>query len=1010
MTPLRPPLVDGSWIRRQRRLLDITQEDLALRVGCTASMLKKVERGERTLSPALATRITDTLVAVSQSGSQPGRPPGTPTSGLSGVGYGATPSPVPAIACRLVLGYPRAARGLHGFHLTGDAVLGGGSETTALTAFSGVPLLLRALTYLGGSVPCAVHASVNDGPLESSLERMQFLLSLGSPGTITTDDLAAALIRQYSTDYEIVGLGQFHRSDGTSESVHRIVTRSAAEPRPLRSALPFLSSTTIGRDDIVNELHAAGRSSARRFLVLCGPGGVGKTRVAIEVARRLSDGFRVVFLDALGARSTDTFRTYLASALGLKDGAAPEAISAALVEAETVLVVDNAEQVPDIVSFLSTINTDSSLRILLTSRVPLGRGTRECTIAPLRVPAPGTPSGIAATYPAVQLFVERAKSARHEFAPSADDIHAISEICRRLDGLPLAIELVAARLRFTADVDSVLKSFEDHSDAVDLASVGERRVDNRVDPFYDLRPDRHRTLDATVEWTLSLLPDSLRALTETLGIFPSSFAEAAVVDVALITETNCAQLLDELVLRGLAVHEPINPGGQRKWRLLRTVRAVVRRHAASSEDGTGIQKRFQLHVATRAHAHAKELYGANQSAACLALDDDLVDIRMVLQVLASRDEPEHNEAAADLAGRMLRYWIWAGLAEECAALYEKLSTRPISVPVRARLANTAGTAALFQSKFAQATPLLDTALNLWLAANDSLGIADALANLGVLAGMQGDLERAAELTQKSMDRRELVGDRRGLAISHGNLGYAAFSAGNLHEAQVHLSQSVALHRELEDGLLLCEALIDLAIVEEHAENFDSARTLILQSAELGAVSMLGSLASVAEVGASIAVHAHPASVENAMNVAELLGMSEYLRQMEGVGSPQRPSFQVASHAAQKLLGALRFHRATEAGRKAFDGIVVLRRSILAKQVSDKIRTTLTPALSVASILTEREIQLLRLGAEGLTTEEIGQKLFLSSSTVRSHLQSTYRKLDAPNRAAAVRRAIECGLI
>jgi predicted ATPase len=397
----------------------------------------------------------------------------------------------------------------------------------------------------------------------------------------------AVSYRSFATPRE---LGRLVRDDLALLLSERFAAPAgAAAPAAPRSdrrgprSLPVPSTTLIGREhDIaaVSELLAAPEV---RLVTLTGPGGTGKTRLAIAVGERLDERYPqgTVFVGLASIAQPDLVLPRIAAAVGLViEGARPplDVLVEQFADAPALLVLDNLEQVvgvaPDLDRLLARC---PRLKILATSGTVLRlRAEHEYAVAPLTVPAlpPGAPIGQLASLPAVRLFVDRARAVRYDFALTADNALAIVEICRRLDGLPLAIELAAARVRLL-EPDALLARLGRGLDALGTGPI-------------DL-PERQRTLRATVEWSVGLLDGAEQRLLAALSVFVEGWTVEAAVHVCGLGEDRTLDLLDALAGHSLVAVEATAAGP--RFRMLAAIRELAAERLAAGADRADVERR-----------------------------------------------------------------------------------------------------------------------------------------------------------------------------------------------------------------------------------------------------------------------------------------------------------------------------------------------------------------------------------------------------------------------------------
>jgi predicted ATPase/DNA-binding CsgD family transcriptional regulator/transcriptional regulator with XRE-family HTH domain len=980
--------IDGRWLRQRRRELDCTQEQLADRLGCTSSMLKKIERGERTPSPLLAARIVETL--------------GAPEVAAT----------IPQLSVSVFVAGDPSNEWMRNRlpKQTGQGLqFRQGLNVVALDTIDVLEDALLSARSSGGLVVSARSGDVQPVEVE---RHIRFLLGLGQAGSLTTDRLGAALFEERFPNHQGVEVGRFLAPGGHRETVFRFRNQHDSQ-EDRRGVLPLLHSSLIGREHEVDGLVAICRSQPGRCIVLNGGGGVGKTRIAVEVARRMASYVtRVLFVDAITLGTTEDISSALSRACGASDATSTEELITALKASPTVVVIDNAEQLGNSFSALAKICAESQLRALITSRTPIDeRDMVIRTIDPLPLPEPNANSTVLLANPAVALFLERTGVATSEV--TKEELEAVAEVCRIFDGIPLGIELAASR------------ALDERSPSALFASLS---ASPQLGDNQDLLPERQRTMEATVEWSLSLLSPLVRALIDVLAVIPTSFTLETATQLFSdggLGEGQVLSSLESLLGYGLVERDTTSTDDRTRWRLLRSIRTVVLEQLNQAK-----VREVQNSYATQLHAWTlqteKELYGANQGDARRALAGELEGLRWLIN-RGIELQPEANssntqtlspesdwECAGQVVGRLQRFWIWAGLLDEasrwCSSLLDPRQPLLLANQTRAELRKAAGTLALYQGQLDTAESLLSQAVDDWQKIeNHPSGLSVAFANLGVVHGMRGDMAKARSFTMLGMEQSELAGDKRGLAIAHGNLGVAERENGNFETAQFHLEQSVALHRGLGDSYLLATALLELALIADALHKNPNARSYVREATDLACIaSPTTALPEAAEVAACLALR-HPKRGMDGRLSARVLAAADTLRIISGASTAKSDIRLEADELLQSFLG----NKTERLQREYTEHLRTEHRASLTaicRATVDVVNAVLNEQISAEVTLTERERELLRLGASGMTTGEIGSRLFLSGSTVRTHFQSIYRKLEVPNRAAAVLRASELGIL
>src|SRR6516225_5834913 len=458
--------------------------------------------------------------------------------------------------------------------------------------------------------------------LSGALPRLQYVKAQPPDREPRLADLLARIQREASASYRHfrtpAELGRLVRDDlalllserfaaaghpATAEAP--LSPGSSRDPRPL----PVGTTSLIGREQAIGEVAGLLGEPGVRLVTLTGPGGIGKTRLAAAVGGRLRGRFGagVVFVPLAAVTDPGLVLADIARAAGADlagTGSPLEALAERFADGAWLLILDNLEQVVqagrDLAELLARC---PQLAVLATSRTALGLAAeREYPVPSLPLPA-STPPGAAgvdlaelAASPAVALFVDRARAVRPGFALTEDNAAAVAEICRRLEGLPLAIELAAARIRLL-DPAALLDRL-----AASLDALGTGAVD---------LPERQRTLRATVEWSVGLLEDAERSLLEVLAVFADGWTGPAAAQVAGLTEDRALELSEALARHSLIYLDSTGPGP--RLRMLETIRAFVAEQLAARPDAARIQQRHAGYYRGLAEQADRPLRGSGQN-------------------------------------------------------------------------------------------------------------------------------------------------------------------------------------------------------------------------------------------------------------------------------------------------------------------------------------------------------------------------------------------------------------
>jgi predicted ATPase/transcriptional regulator with XRE-family HTH domain len=566
-------------------------------------------------------------------------------------------------------------------------------------------------------------------------------------------------------------------------------------PAPRRASppaqLPAPLTRLIGRDDDADAIMRLLEGGAR-LLTLTGPPGIGKTRLALHVAsaacERYADGAVFVPLAAIADHSL--VLGALAEALAVAEGGRPLAdrLAEHLRGRELLLVLDNFEQVLDAAADVAELLARCPhVSVLATSQAALHlRGERRYPVAPLAVPRPGLPAIAAAGFPAVALFVERAQEVEPDFALDEEGAAAVSDICARLDGLPLAIELVAAHCALL-------------SPHALLARLGQRLA-LLADGPRDL-PPRHRALRSAIGWSYNLLEPDDRLAFARLSVFADSFTlEAA----AAVGGEEAEAALARLVRRSLVQAEP-QPGGARRFRLLETLREYA---AEQLGEGDSVRARHAAHFAALAGALPLAPNALAEERAIAALRPEEHNLRAALEWCVDGDPALGLQCATALR----RYWLARGLLREGRSWLERLLARAGETPQRAAALAAQGFLAFQQGDGAEAEALCAASLELHGRAGDALGAADALLTLGRVALQQARFCEAERRLSEALALWQRAGCEGGTADALRALSLVAKDRGDLGESARLCAASLELYRRAGNERDAARALYNLSAV------------------------------------------------------------------------------------------------------------------------------------------------------------------------------------------------------
>lgn len=592
-------------------------------------------------------------------------------------------------------------------------------------------------------------------------------------------------------------------------------------PAP-RWRLPAPTSSFVGRQRAVAELRELLTDPATRLVTLVGPGGIGKTRLALQVAAGLQeafpDGVAAVPLETV--RSPDLVPSAVATALGLPGGggrAPQDALAAFLAPRRMLLVLDNLEQVVGATPLVTQLlGAAPDLTVLATSREVLHlTGEHVVTVPPLWTGGAGEPVEVQTRTEAVQLFLDRARAVRADVPLDVPQLRAVAEICRRLDGLPLAIELAAARVRLL--------------DPVELL----RRLDSRFTVLAegprDL-PERQRTLRRTVEWSYDLLDAGDRVAFARLAVFVGGFtlpaAEAVCGDERVPDVLGAvASLVDESLVR---VGAP--DSGDPRFGLLDTVREF----ALERLEASGQADRVRAAHAAFFRAFALTIQPTPGGSDPSALDRYVVESRNLDAAMRTFLDRGAEDGATELGLALWRFWWVHGLFRPGIGWMEEVLARGtgITEAERAHASLVLGMLSFGQGDHDRALPALRTAVELHRALGDRRSAALAAVPLGQLVAASDPAGGQAMLEAAVADLRRLD-DRWGLAFALLFLGAALLLRDEPGKAVPVLEESVAVARTVPTEIVLGNALVNLGLAHAARGDLDEADRVLGDALEQG---------------------------------------------------------------------------------------------------------------------------------------------------------------------------------
>ena len=852
------------------------------------------------------------------------------------------------------------------------------------------PLRVRMALHVGEAIPDA-----RGDYLAPPLNRLSRLLSTGYGGQILLSQAVQQLVRgALPAGAALRDLGEHRLRDLLEpERVFQLVHPGLPDQfPPLKTLgsrpnnLPRQPTPFLGREAEVRHVVELLRQGEVQLLTLTGPGGTGKTRLALQAAAELLDDFPdgVFFVSLAPLVDPRLVPSAVASALGLRDEGErplPDRLRDYLAGKKLLLLFDNFEHLIDTAPLVADLLVAApALKVLATSRAPLRlRAEREYPVPPFGLPPrkPLPPAEQLSQYEAVRLFVERARAVQPEFALDDANAPAVAEICHRLDGLPLAIELAAARVRLLPP-QAMLARLEKR---LPLLTGGARDA-----------PARQRTLRDTIAWSYDLLTPEEHVFFRRLAVFAAGCTlEAAEAvgnyDGSLDAFTGLERLCEHSLLR-----QAEGPGGQPRFAMLETVREFGVERLAESGEEEAIRKGHAALFMELAEAVAPALAGPDPGPWLDQLETEHENLRAALrwavstdgqiglrlgaalwrfwdirghlgeargwleQVLAGGDGTASAERAAALSGLANVVQVQGDherareLHEEALALWRavgdprgeamtldclgylaqgwgeygeatELHGRALELATQAgdeRIAGHAllnlGTVALHQGRYKHAATRYAEALARLRRVGDKRATSSVLSNLGALAFLQEEYGQATDRYREALSGYTAVGDRQGIAFTLANLGEVLQYQGEFARAESHFAEALPVLREIGDKPYTAFALLGLGRLAQDQQDVDRAARLLTDSLEL--YRQVEDIAGIAECLEALAGLA--AGRGEADRAARLFGAADALR--EQAGAPVAPAYRSRRDrglaAAQTALGSDRFSAALAAGRSS----------------------------------------------------------------------------------------------
>jgi predicted ATPase/class 3 adenylate cyclase/DNA-binding CsgD family transcriptional regulator len=890
--------------------------------------------------------------------------------------------------------------------------------------------------------PIAVRIGIHTGQAElragdyygSAVNRCARIRGIGHGGQALVSESTETLVRDALPDgAQLRDLGVHRLRDLTQpERVFQLLAPDLPARFPPLTSLnsrlhnvPSHRSALIGREREIDEIRALVLRPDVGLVTLIGPGGTGKTRLASQVAAEMIDQFEdgVCFVGLAPIRDPALVAATIGQALSVSmDGNRPplEAIKSYLRDREILLVLDNLEQVLDAApQFVELLGAAERLKLLVTSRVALRiSDEREYEVPPLELPDRSRPvddaDGVLALSQceAIRLFVERAQSVRVDFAFTGANAADVAELCRRLDGLPLAIELAAARARLLPPSAMLARlAGPTGAAALSLLTGGPRD-----------QPVRLQTIRNTIAWSYDLLDPEEQILIRRLAIFVGGCtldaieavavwvpnAEASPVGSHMTTDT--LDLVESLLAQSL-LRRVEGPGGEPRYTMLETIREYGLESLGLTGELEALRRWHAEYFLSLAETAEIGMRGSEQIRWLERLEAERDNMRAALEWTLSAGGD--TDIALRLSGALA--WYWYNRAHQGEArnwLAQALGRGPGSPLSRVKALAGAGRLAHIQHDSATALPLLEESLALARRLGDRWWSAWSLHLIGRVAYFDGDAVTATSRGQECLALAQEIGDEWLEAWALHLIALAAYVGNDLDTARRYLSDSLTIRQRLGYLEGICLNLSLLAIIDYVEGDFPMAHRRMLEAVEsqrnlnsgMIFASTLANLAALAitlgqpERGARISGVVH--ALNEAVSV-RLIPIVEVL-------------YVPALDTAREALGQAMFAASQQIGRRmSMDEAIAEARAIEVTSAGPPRASSgsRTPArASLPDGLTPREGEVLRQIANGATSQEIAERLVITINTVETHITHVYQKIGARGRAEATAYALRHGLV